>query len=96
MEKITAFKSHGPVMPHWINADDEKDISDIWVEECDPENADGYVVKAYIIDGMVEGISITDLGDTNLYHRYQAIEMMGVDAITRIDASHISLSDVCM
>lgn len=46
-------------LPDWVtSADRELDVSDTWMELCDPENEDGAIVTAYLVeDGETE---ITD------------------------------------
>lgn len=78
--------------PSWTNAELEVDVTDIWVEECDPENENGEEVIAYLSTNTsgfitVDGISIDD-GVTKIYRSREWTEkMIGFDAINRIEES---------
>lgn len=78
--------------PSWTNAELEVDVTDIWVEECDPENENGEEVIAYLSTNTsgfitVDGISLDD-GVTKIYRSREWTEkMIGFDAINRIEES---------
>ena len=86
---------HGSIAkPAWVNADRVVDISDIWVEECDPENEDGYGVDAYLHDEdgelVLRGISVEDTNVT-LYHDVAwCRNVLGTDAVWRIEAAEMA------
>ena len=77
--------------PAWTAAERITDITDIWIEECDPQNEDGAVALAYFSkdsDGVlaIEGISVQEDALTIFYSRERAIKFIGLDAIWRAEA----------
>ena len=80
-------------LPEWVNADRIVDISDIWVEQCDPENECGYGVDAYLHDEdgdlVLRGISIEDT-DVTLYHDVAWCRIvLTPDVVWRIEAAEM-------
>jgi hypothetical protein len=78
--------------PKWAVCDREIDITDVWLEETDPENARGEEATAYLKankynDGLeVVGVSIKEPeGDCSYWPRRWAENVMGWDAILRIE-----------
>lgn len=85
---------HQPVKatPTWALICDRRiDISDIWVEEMDPENEDGAVVYAYLHanrydDGMeVKGIKIVEQGQPQYWDRKRCVDKGLIYALDRIE-----------
>jgi hypothetical protein len=78
--------------PDWAKAYERKcDISDIWIDEIDLENADGKFVEAFLlqdIDGQlfVHGISVKCELATTYYERVGAVVLLGLDGINHIEA----------
>lgn len=86
---ITAAET---VTPDWVVCDRVLDITDIWLEETDPENERGESATAYLKankydDGMeVAGIAIEEPeGDKTYRQREAASRLIGWDALYRIE-----------
>lgn len=80
------------IAPEWTVCDRKVDITDIWLEETDPENERGEEATAYLKsskydDGMeVVGVSIREPeGDRSYWPRRWAENVMGWDAVLRIE-----------
>lgn len=78
-------------VPTWVEAEITVDISDIWVEEVDPENEHGTFVEAHLSTNpsgfiALDGISITEGSTTIHAGREWAEKMIGHEAIDRIEA----------
>ena len=89
IERITAAQQ---ATPEWVVCDREVDITDVWLEETDPENERGESATAYLTankydDGMeIAGISITEPeGDKSYRERDAASRILGWAAIYRIE-----------
>lgn len=88
-ERITAAQR---TAPKWTVCDREVDITDIWLEETDPQNERGESATAYLTankydDGMeVAGIAIEEPeGDKTYRDREAASRILGWDAIYRVE-----------
>ncbi len=86
---ITAAET---VIPNWVVCDRELDITDIWLEETDPENERGETATAFLKankhdDGMeIAGIAIEEPeGDKTYREREAASRLIGWDAVYRIE-----------
>ncbi len=80
------------IAPDWVVCDRELDITDVWLEETDPENERGESATAFLKankydDGMeVAGIAIEEPeGDKTYREREAASRLIGWDAIYRIE-----------
>lgn len=90
------------IKPDWAyRSDREIDISDVYVDEIDPENEQGAVVTAFMVNGAVKcwdnrgdfnadgfhltGISIETENETTFHDRDGAATLLGVNAIWRVE-----------
>lgn len=78
-----------PKRPDWTLADRECDITDVWMEETDPENELGEVATAFLSftsDGwpVLDGISVKDTTGTMYFGSLRATRLLGLDAVHRI------------
>jgi hypothetical protein len=91
-ERIAAGQT---ATPKWTVCDRRIDISDIWVEEMDPENEDGATVYAYLHDnkyddGMtLKGISIIEQGQPQYWDRARCVATELTAAIYRIEQNEM-------
>jgi hypothetical protein len=80
----------------------ECDLSDNWVDECDPDNEQGAYVVGYFstdnnegyIEARLEGISVERMGLPMAYFDRAAVTMLwGKDTINRIDADQSDIEN---
>ena len=87
-ERITAGQIAAPA---WTVCDRVIDITDVWIDEMDPQNEDNAVVEAYLAgnnqDDQLEvvGISIEEDGQKVYRTRQWFMNVIGADALYRIE-----------
>ena len=85
MQHATTFK------PSWTFAARETDISDVWVDEVDPQNEVGAEVTAFFAkDGFgsfeLSGIRVNEDDVPLFYDREHSIKFLGMDAVWRVES----------
>ena len=75
--------------PVWTAAAVIEDISDVWIDEVDPQNEQGAEVLAYFCEDSdheleLRGIAVND-GVTLFYDRSEAVKFLGVENVWRVE-----------
>lgn len=83
--------------PTWAFAQREADITDVWLEQVDPENETGVSVTAFLSadsdgDLQLNGVAVEDIGVTLFYGREYLREQLGMDAIWRIESNEMEVA----